>query len=111
MTLRTILAALTGLALLTACGTLSADHQRTALQVIEQLRAGNVITPEQAAALTQALLDSPGAAWWVELLQVLGSVGLALLGVRWQRGPVATTTERAARLLGSSNQQQPPAGV
>ena len=96
---------LCGAAIAAGCASLPPEHQAAALRVIEQLRATGTITTEQAAGLTQALLTAPASAWWQELLQILGSVGLALLGVRWQRGPVATASERAARIL----QQAPPA--
>jgi hypothetical protein len=89
--MRTTTALLAALSLLslTACGLLSPETQQTAIAVLDQLRAQGAITPEQHAALLQALLAG-SAPWWQTLAQILGSAALAYFGVMARRGPVQT---------------------
>lgn len=83
---------------LCSCGMLSPDQQQTALQVLDGMRANGAITQAQYEALVQSLLSGSTVAWWQQLIQVIGSAALAYAGVQWRRGPVATPTERAARI-------------
>jgi hypothetical protein len=81
-----------------ACGLLSPEQQQTALQVVDSMYGQGAITQAQHDALVQALLSGSTTAWWQQLVQVIGSAALAYAGVQWRRGPVATPTERAARI-------------
>lgn len=83
---------------LCACGLLSPEQQQTALQVLDGMRANGSISQVQYDALVQSLLSGSTTAWWMQLIQVIGSAALAYAGVQWRRGPVATPTERAARI-------------
>lgn len=82
---------------LAGCGWLAPDHTQLALETIDRMLAQQVVTPEQAEALKQALLTTAGPEWWVGVLQVAVEVGLAIIGVRVWRGPAATAAERIAR--------------
>jgi predicted small lipoprotein YifL len=82
---------------LTACGLLSPEQQDDALRVIDAMLQQQTITPEQHAALRDAILSGGTHAWWVDALQMLGGAALAYFGVQARRGPVATAAERSAR--------------
>lgn len=71
---------------LTACGLLDPQQQATALQVVEQMRAGGTITPEQAEALRQTILGGGQAHFWEQAAMLVLATGASLLGVRLQRG-------------------------
>jgi hypothetical protein len=83
---------------LASCGLLSPEQQHTALQVLDGMRAQGTITQAQYDALVESLLSGSTTAWWMQLVQVIGSAALAYAGVQWRRGPVATPSERAARI-------------
>ena len=83
---------------LCSCGLLGPDHTELALKTIDQMLAQNIVTPEQAEALRQALLAAiPGTDWWVDVLRIALEVALSVAGVRIWRGPSATLAERVAR--------------
>ena len=80
--------ALGAVALLVAgCGLLSPQQQADALQVIDQMLKNGQITPDQFAALREAILAKGSGAWWEELGLALGSAALAYAGVQIRRGP------------------------
>lgn len=84
--------------LFASCGLLSPEQQHTALQVLDSMRAQGTISQVQYDALVESLLSGSTTAWWIQLVQVIGSAALAYAGVQWRRGPVATPSERAARI-------------
>jgi hypothetical protein len=83
---------------LCSCGFLTNEQQATALTVIDQMAYQGTITQEQRAALVQAILTGSAQSWWSQLIQIVGGAALAYAGVQWRRGPVATPSERAARI-------------
>lgn len=87
---------------LCSCGFLSNEQQQTALQVIDQMAYQGTITAEQRSALTQAILTGSAQSWWAQLINIVGGAALAYAGVQWRRGPVATPSERAARIAPQS---------
>lgn len=95
--MRYVLLALVAVALC-SCALLSPAQQQTALSVLDGMRANGAITKAQYDALVEALLSGSSTAWWQQLVQIAGSAALAYAGVQWRRGPVATPTERAARI-------------
>lgn len=84
--------------LLTSCGIFTADQVESITQVISQIEAQGALTAVQADALRQAVMSNTGDPWWMQVGRVVLEVGLAVAGVRWWRGPAATTAERAARI-------------
>lgn len=80
--------ALGAVALLVAgCGLLSPQQQADALEVIDQMLKNGQITPDQFAALREAILSKGSGFWWEELGMALGSAALAYAGVQIRRGP------------------------
>lgn len=73
--------------LVTGCGLLSPQQQADALQVIDQMLKNGQITPDQFAALREAILAKGSGVWWEELGLALGSAALAYAGVQIRRGP------------------------
>lgn len=81
--------------LLTSCMTPS--QQLAALEMLDRAERAGTITPEQYEELRQSILDAGTANFWQQLIGNVTSVGLAVLGIRWQRGPSASSEERVAR--------------
>jgi hypothetical protein len=94
--------------MLASCAWLTPEQQQTALQVVDSMAAQGSISRAQHDALVEALLSGSSTAWWQQLVQVIGGAAWAYAGVQWRRGPVATPTERAARLTAAVGQ---PAGA
>lgn len=88
--------------LLASCAWLTPEQQQTALQVVDSMAAQGSITRAQHDALVEALLSGSSTAWWQQLVQIIGGAALAYAGVQWRRGPVATPSERAARLVSTA---------
>jgi len=84
--------------LLTGCGLLTFEQAQSVAAVVNEMEQAGSVTAEQAEALRQALYSNTGEPWWQQIGRIALEVGLAVAGVRWWRGPVATPAERAARL-------------
>jgi hypothetical protein len=87
-----------GCLLLTSCGLFTSDQTSGIVEVITRIEMEGGLTPAQADALRAAVMTDTGEPWYVQVGRVVLEVGLAVLGVRWWRGPSATLAERAARL-------------
>lgn len=71
---------------LTACGLLDPQQQQTALQVVDQMLDQGTITPEQAEALRQTILQGGQVHWWEQAATAVLGAAMAYVGVRVQRG-------------------------
>lgn len=72
--------------LLTGCGILSPETQRSALEALEGMLEAKAITYEQFVVLRDALLAGGSSAWWTQLAEIGAAAGLAYLGVEIRRG-------------------------
>ena len=82
--------------LLTACGVLSPEQQQTALQTIDAMMYQGTITPSQADALRETIMQAGQQNFWNQAAQVgLGAV-MGYLGVQAAPGRAASVAARKA---------------